>query len=163
MLPPATRHLRRNQAGKTLIGLFRFAQTPLAGLAASGGARWKVENEAFNTLRTKRYHMEQFRARPAEPFYRAGHLLAFACHTVCELAAQAWRAAMRAAGTRQRFFQHLRAITTYLVFPSCDHCSDPWRSPDLRHSGRDRPNPPGQQNLSFVTPLRQMRGAGAAP
>src|SRR5690348_1701499 len=29
MLPPVTRHQRRNQAGKPLIGLFRFAQPPL--------------------------------------------------------------------------------------------------------------------------------------
>jgi predicted methyltransferase len=29
MLPPATRHQRRNQAGIPLIGLFRFAQPPL--------------------------------------------------------------------------------------------------------------------------------------
>ena len=48
------------------------------------------------------------------------NLLAFACHTVCQLADHAWRAAIRAVGTRQGFFQHLRAITTYLVFPSWD-------------------------------------------
>jgi hypothetical protein len=29
IFPPATRHQRRNQAGKPLIGLFRFAQPPL--------------------------------------------------------------------------------------------------------------------------------------
>jgi hypothetical protein len=29
MFPPATRQQRRNQAGKPLIGLFRFAQPPL--------------------------------------------------------------------------------------------------------------------------------------
>ena len=49
------------------------------------------------------------------------NLLAFACHTVCELAGQAWQAAMRATATRQGFFQHLRAITSYLLFPSWDH------------------------------------------
>src|SRR6185369_1613949 len=30
MFPPATRHQRRFQAGKPLIGLFRFAQPPLS-------------------------------------------------------------------------------------------------------------------------------------
>jgi len=30
MLPPATRHQRRNQAGIPLIGPFRFAQPPLS-------------------------------------------------------------------------------------------------------------------------------------
>jgi hypothetical protein len=48
------------------------------------------------------------------------NLLAFACHTVCELADRAWRAATRELVTRQGFFQSLRTITTYLVFPSWD-------------------------------------------
>jgi hypothetical protein len=34
MFPPATRQQHRNQAGKPLIGLFRFAQPPLE-IAAS--------------------------------------------------------------------------------------------------------------------------------
>jgi hypothetical protein len=46
------------------------------------------------------------------------NLLAFACHTVCELGDRAWRAATRELVTRQGFFQSLRTITTYLVFPS---------------------------------------------
>ena len=45
------------------------------------------------------------------------NLLAFACHTVCELGGRAWRAARRTLVPRTGFFNHLRAITTYLVFP----------------------------------------------
>jgi hypothetical protein len=45
---------------------------------------------------------------------------AFACHTVCELAAGPWRAARRELVTRQGFFQALRIITSYLVFDSWD-------------------------------------------
>jgi hypothetical protein len=48
------------------------------------------------------------------------YLLAFACHTVCELGDRAWRAARRELVTRQGFFQSLRTITTYLVFQSWD-------------------------------------------
>jgi hypothetical protein len=48
------------------------------------------------------------------------NLLAFACHTVCELADRAWRAASRDLVTRQGFLQSLRTITTYFVFPSWD-------------------------------------------
>jgi hypothetical protein len=81
-------------------------------------------DEAFNTLKTKGYHLEHnfgHGQQNLSTVLATLNLLAFACHTVCQLAGQAWRAAMRAAGTRQGFFQHLRAITTYLVFPSWDH------------------------------------------
>ena len=48
------------------------------------------------------------------------NLLAFAYHTVCELADRAWRAARRELVTRQGFFQRLRTITTYPAFQSWD-------------------------------------------
>jgi hypothetical protein len=95
----------------------------VAELVAAGRARWKVENEAFNTLKTKGYSLEHNFGHGQQNLatvLATLNLLAFACHTVCELADQAWRAAIRAVGTRQGFFQHLRAITTYLVFPSWD-------------------------------------------
>jgi hypothetical protein len=46
------------------------------------------------------------------------NLLAFAFHTVCDLAEELWRAAMRKMGTRGRFFENLRSITTFLIFPT---------------------------------------------
>ena len=46
------------------------------------------------------------------------NLLAFACHIVCDLAIPLWRAAADKIGTRKRFFEHLRSITVFLVFPS---------------------------------------------
>lgn len=95
----------------------------VAELAAAGRARWKVENETFNTLKTKGYNLE----------HNFGHgrhnlatvlvtlnLLAFACHTVCDLGDRAWRAARRELVTRQGFFHALRTLTSYLVFPSWD-------------------------------------------
>ena len=90
-----------------------------AELAAGGRPRWKIENETFNVLKTNGYNLE----------HNFGHgnqhlatvlailnLLAFACHTVCELADRAWRAATRELVTRQGSFQNLRTITSYLVF-----------------------------------------------
>jgi hypothetical protein len=49
------------------------------------------------------------------------NLLAFACHTVCNLAGRAWKAARRELVTRNGFFHSMRALTSYLVFPSWDH------------------------------------------
>lgn len=83
-----------------------------------------TRHEAFNTLKTKGYNLEHNFGHGNQHLaavLATLNLLAFTCHTVCELAEQAWQAAMGTIGTRQRFFQHLRAITSYLVFPSWDY------------------------------------------
>jgi hypothetical protein len=96
----------------------------VAELAACGRARWKIENETFNVLKTGGYNLE----------HSFGHgkltlanvlvtlnLLAFAFHTAAYLAVLAWRAAVIARGPKYRFFEHLRTITTYVVFQHWDH------------------------------------------
>ncbi len=45
------------------------------------------------------------------------NLLAFSFHTVCDLADALWKEARDMIGTRKRFFEELRIITRYLVFP----------------------------------------------
>ena len=89
-------------------------------LAPAGRARWKIENETFNTLKTKGYNLE----------HNFGHgknnlsavlvtlnLIAFAIHLAAELADVTWKAAIEAAGARVRFFGNLRALTAFLLFP----------------------------------------------
>lgn len=93
----------------------------VAELAACGRARWKIENESFNTLKTKGYNLEHnfgHGQKHLAAVLATMNLLAFAMHTVADLADQAWKAARAAVGARKRFFEDLRAITTYLVFPT---------------------------------------------
>jgi hypothetical protein len=93
----------------------------VAALAAAGRARWKIENESFNVLKTKGYNLEHnfgHGQQNLSAVLASLNLLAFACHTACDLADRAWRAARRELVTRQGFFQNLRSITTYLVFPA---------------------------------------------
>jgi hypothetical protein len=93
----------------------------VAELAACGRARWKIENASFNVLKTKGYHLEHnfgHGRRHLAAVLATLNLLAFACHTACELADTLWRTAFGAAGARQRFFAHLRVLTVYLVFPT---------------------------------------------
>ena len=95
----------------------------VAALAAAGRARWKIENESFNVLKTKGYNLEHnfgHGKQNLSAILAILNLLAFACHTACDLGDRAWRAARRELVTRQGFFQNLRTITTYLVFPSWD-------------------------------------------
>ena len=82
------------------------------------------QNETFNTLKTKGYNLEHnfgHGQQNLSTVLATLNLLAFACHTVCELGGRAWRAARRTLAPRTGFFNHLRAITTYLVFLSWDH------------------------------------------
>ena len=93
----------------------------VAELAACGRSRWKIENETFNTLKTQGYHLEHNfghgRAH-LSALLATMNLIAFAMHTVADLVDSAWQHARKAVGTRKRFFEELRVITTYLVFPS---------------------------------------------
>ena len=91
----------------------------VADLAAGGRARWKIENETFNVLKTRGYNLEHnfgHGKQNLSAVLAILNLLAFACHTVCDLAGRAWRAARREHVTRQGFFQSLRTITMFLVF-----------------------------------------------
>src|ERR1700679_1900579 len=92
-------------------------------LAASGRARWKIENETFNTLKTKGYNLEHnfgHGKNNLSAVLATLNLIAFAIHLAAELADKTWKAAIDVAGSRVRFFNNLRALTAYLLFPSWD-------------------------------------------
>ncbi len=96
----------------------------VAELAACGRARWKIENETFNVLKTKGYNLEHNFGHGKETLASllvTLNLLAFAFHTAAWLAVLAWQAAVIARGPTYRFFEHLRTITTYVVFQDWDH------------------------------------------
>ena len=96
----------------------------VAELAACGRARWKIENETFNVLKTGGYNLEHSFGHGKETLANVLvvlNLLAFAFHTAAYLAVLAWRAAVIARGPKYRFFEHLRTITTYVVFQDWDH------------------------------------------
>jgi hypothetical protein len=93
----------------------------VAELAAAGRARWKIENESFNVLKTKGYNLEHNFGHGKEnlsALLATMNLLAFAWHTLCDLTVRAWRKARQRIATRKRFFQDLAAITGYLLFPN---------------------------------------------
>jgi len=48
------------------------------------------------------------------------NLLVFSFHAVAHFSALAWRNAVAARGASYRFFEHLRTITAYIVFPTWD-------------------------------------------
>jgi hypothetical protein len=99
------------------------AADTVAELAACGRARWKIENETFNVLKTKGYNLEHSFGHGKENLAAilvSLNLLAFAIHTVCDIGDELWRAARAKLGPRANFFSTLAAITAYLVFPCWD-------------------------------------------
>ena len=93
----------------------------VAELSTCGRARWKIENETFNVLKTGGYHLEHNFGHGQQHLSAVLvtlNLLAFALHTVCELAEGTWKRARDTLGPRRRFFHNLQALTTYLVFAS---------------------------------------------
>jgi hypothetical protein len=96
----------------------------IAALAACGRARWKIENETFNVLKTNGYNLEHNFGHGKETLASVLvtlNLLAFALHTTARLAVLAWREAVIARGATYRFFEHLRTVTAYVVFETWDH------------------------------------------
>jgi hypothetical protein len=91
----------------------------VAELVACGRAR-KIENETFNVLKTGGYNLEHSFGHGKKTLANllvSLNLLAFAFHTAANLCVLAWRTAVAARGARYRFFEHLRTITAYIVFP----------------------------------------------
>ena len=92
----------------------------VAEIAACARARWKIENESFNILKNNGYHLEHNFGHGKQNLamlFAAMNLLAFAIHTVCDCLEDLWGEARKAKRARKRFFEHIRTITAYLVFP----------------------------------------------
>jgi hypothetical protein len=99
----------------------------VAGLVAAGRARWKIENEHNNVLKTKGYHLEHnfgHGKKHLASVLMTMNLLAFGLHTWLELADQSYRLIRATLGPRRTFFQHLQALTTYLHFESWERLMD---------------------------------------
>jgi hypothetical protein len=116
----------RDAAGKTTYDGAFVTSLPLtpdnvAEVAACARARWKIENESFNVLKNNGYNLEHnfgHGKKHLATLFAAMNLLAFAFHTACDCMETPWQQARAAIGARTRFFQHLRTITAYVLFPS---------------------------------------------
>ena len=93
----------------------------VAALVASGRARWKIENENNNTLKTKGYHLEHnfgHGKKHLAALLVTMNILAFLFHTVLGFTDAHYRLIRATLPSRQTFFQHVSALTHYLHFPS---------------------------------------------
>jgi hypothetical protein len=102
---------------------FEVSETTVEAIARDGRARWKVENENNNVLKTKGYHIEHNFGHGSQhlaSLLLSLNLLAFLFHTVLDLVDEQYRAIRQTLGTRQRFFQDLEALLRYFQFENWD-------------------------------------------
>jgi hypothetical protein len=130
----------RNAAGKrtyynSFVTDLAVSADDVAELAACGRARWKIENETFNVLKTNGYNLEHnfgHGKQTLASIFLTFNLLAFVFHTAAWVAVLAWRAAVAACGATYRFFEDLRTITAYIVFQDWSHLLQAIAAADLR-------------------------------
>ncbi len=87
--------------------------------AACGRARWKIENEAFNTpgnFGTSLLHSFGHGQDTLSTVPVTRNRLAFAMHGMCDMAQDLWQQARTVAGTRKAMVQHNSIITRYHLF-----------------------------------------------
>lgn len=92
-----------------------------------GRARWKVENENNNVLKTKGYHFEHNYGHGQENLSTVLLTLllyAFLCHSVFALTLPAYGQVRLALGRRDTFFNDIRALTRYHLFASFNQLLD---------------------------------------
>lgn len=115
--------LYRNTFATTL----ELDDTNIVEITASGRARWKIENENNNTLKTKGYHFE----------HNFGHgqqflssllatliLLAYLLHTLLDLMDDKFCLLRQKLPSRRRLFDDMKALTTYFCFENWEHLLD---------------------------------------
>jgi hypothetical protein len=102
---------------------FNISKDNVKQIVADGRARWKIENENNNTLKTKGYHLEHnfgHGKNHLSSVLLTFNLLAFLFHTVLEMMDSKYAQIRQDLPTRKTFFDDIRALTRYIYFDSWD-------------------------------------------
>jgi hypothetical protein len=106
---------------------WKITDKTVAGIVAAGRARWKIENENNNTLKNRGYHLEHnfgHGKQHLSSLLATLNILAFLFHSFLTFCDDAYRLIRATLPTRETFFQHIRALTTYMTFPSWEQMLD---------------------------------------
>ena len=88
-------------------------------IVQAGRTRWKIENEDFNTLKTKGYHFEHnygHGKRYLSQTLLCLNILAFFCHTILEFCDREYSKLKETLPRRDMLFQHIATLTQYMYF-----------------------------------------------
>lgn len=85
-------------------------------IAAAGRARWKIENEDINTLKTKGYNLEHNFGHGSDHLSETLatlNIMAFLLHTILDLTDRRYQLLRNTRGRRTRFFTELGVVACY--------------------------------------------------
>jgi hypothetical protein len=144
-----------NDQGKILfrnsyVTSYFLSEENVAEVAEAGRCRWKIENEDFNTLKTKGYHFEHnfgHGKRYLSQTLLSLNLLAFLFHTVLEILDERCAWLRKTLARRDTFFQHIAALTQYPCFAN-------WQSLlwFMMRALQDGPAPPPDPSVIIKEP-----------
>lgn len=106
---------------------FPVTEENVAALVAAGRARWKIENENNNTLKTQGYHLEHnfgHGTKHLSSLLATLNILAFLFHTFLSFTDANYRLIRATLPTRKTFFDDMRALTRYLPFANWEALMD---------------------------------------
>ena len=100
---------------------FTLKKWNVGPIMRAGRARWKIENETFNTLKNQGYHFEHNYGHGQKNLsvnFAVLMMLAFLIDQIQQRAYSLFQAVLKKQGSRKRLWQHLRALFYTLSF-SC--------------------------------------------
>lgn len=98
---------------------FTVTNTNVFQIMRGGRARWKIENETFNTLKNQGYHFDHnfgHGDKNLSVVFASLMMLAFLVDQAQQLACDLFQSALKKVGSRIRFWEHLRALFYTLEF-----------------------------------------------
>jgi len=98
---------------------FILYQWNVGAIMRGGRARWKIENETFNTLKNQGYHFEHNYGHGKENLsvnLALLMMLAFLVDQVQQRACSLFQAVLKKEGSRKRLWEHVRALFYTLEF-----------------------------------------------
>jgi hypothetical protein len=99
-------------------------QSNVLELVKGGRARWKIENETFNTLKNQGYHIEHnfgHGKRNLAMNFFVLNLLAFYMHQIFELTDRLYQSCRAKSSSRKEYFSLLRHMFQMLLFRNWQH------------------------------------------
>jgi hypothetical protein len=103
------------------ISDFTLSKLTLPAIMRGGRARWKIENETFNTLKNQGYHFEHNYGHGKQYLsvnFALLMMLAFLVDQVQQVADALFQAVLNKEGSRKRLWEHTRALFYTLQFAS---------------------------------------------
>jgi len=102
---------------------FTLTKWNVGTIMRGGRARWKIENETFNTLKNQGYHFEHNYGHGKKNLsanFATLMMLAFLIDQIQQLTYSLFQAVLKKEGSRKRLWEHVRALFYTLPLSSME-------------------------------------------